>query len=71
VRSVAEVAEALRAGMVGMHSGPDPRFADDRVVTVAAAIGRVLRRATPVAAMDLGSEPPRVGGTCGKRIALP
>jgi hypothetical protein len=61
VRSVAEAAAVrqLGAGLVGVALGPDPRFADDRVVTVdqAASIGRALGGATLVAIMDLDSDP--------------
>jgi hypothetical protein len=64
VRSVDEAVavERLGVGMVGVALGPDPRFDDDRAVPVelAAEIGKSLRHATLVAAMDLGGDPGRV-----------
>ena len=61
VRSVAEAlaVERLGAGLVGVALGPDPRFADDRVVPagVAAEIAGSLRSASLVAAVDLGGDP--------------
>jgi len=56
--------------MVGVALGPDPRFDDDRAVPVEAAaeIGKSLRLATLVAAMDLDGDPGRVlriAGTVG------
>ncbi|GIF02019.1 hypothetical protein [Paractinoplanes rishiriensis] len=57
VRSAGEAreVEALGAGLVGVQLATDPRFADDRAVTVleAAAIGRELRRAGLVLVMEL------------------
>ncbi|MFI7546704.1 hypothetical protein [Actinoplanes sp. NPDC049599] len=64
VGSAAEAArlETLGADLVGVSLGTDPRFADDRTVTVeqAAVIGGVLERATLVAAMELAGDPGRV-----------
>ncbi|MEU8228339.1 hypothetical protein AB0C12_01920 [Actinoplanes sp. NPDC048967] len=64
VRSAAEAAglEALGADLVGVSLTADPRFYDDRTVTVeqAAVIGRALQRATLVTAMELGKDPARV-----------
>ncbi|GAA2533634.1 hypothetical protein [Winogradskya humida] len=64
VRSAQEAAvfEGLGARMVTVSLSPDPRFEDDRTVTVeqAAEIGRALRRATLVAAMDLQDDPSRI-----------
>jgi phosphoribosylanthranilate isomerase len=57
IRSVEEAAtvEGLGADLIGVSLGPDPRFYDDRAVTIerAAAIGAALERATLVAAMEL------------------
>jgi hypothetical protein len=57
IRSAEEAAAVERLGvdMVGVSLSPDPRFYDDRVVTVdqAAKIGEVLERATLVTAMEL------------------
>jgi hypothetical protein len=64
VRSAEEAGtvEGLGAGLVGVALAPDPRFDDDRTVTVehAAAIGAALRSATLVAALELGDDPDRV-----------
>jgi hypothetical protein len=64
VRSAEEAAglEALGADLIGVALAPDPRFSDDRTVTVeqAAAIGGALQRATLVTAMELGRDPDRV-----------
>ncbi|BCJ48663.1 hypothetical protein Asp14428_01380 [Actinoplanes sp. NBRC 14428] len=64
VRSAREAAEVeeLGADLVGVSLGADPRFADDRTVTVeqAAEIGAALARATLVVAMELGRDPERV-----------
>ncbi|GAA3962088.1 hypothetical protein [Actinoplanes auranticolor] len=64
VRSVAEATdlEALGADLIGVSLTADPRFHDDRTVTVeqAAAIGEALRRATLVTAMELAKDPDRV-----------
>jgi phosphoribosylanthranilate isomerase len=57
VHSVSEAValEGAGADMIGVALSPDPRFADDRVVTVeeAAAIGKSLARATLVTTMEL------------------
>jgi phosphoribosylanthranilate isomerase len=57
VRSAHETrtVKELGAGLVGVHLATDPRFADDRAVTVleAAGIGRSLRRAGLVLVMEL------------------
>jgi hypothetical protein len=64
VRSAEEAAglEALGADLIGVALAPDPRFSDDRTVTVeqAAAIGGALQRATLVTAMELGRDLDRV-----------
>jgi hypothetical protein len=64
VRSAEEAArlEGLGADLVGVSLVPDPRFADDRTVTVeqAAVIGRALHRATLVTTMELAGDPGRV-----------
>jgi hypothetical protein len=64
VRSAAEAAdlEALGADLVGVSLTADPRFYDDRTVTVeqAAEIGKALQRATLVTAMELGRDRDRV-----------
>jgi hypothetical protein len=64
VRSAAEAArlEALGADLVGVSLTVDPRFHDDRTVTLeqAAEIGRALERATFVTAMELAGHPDRV-----------
>jgi hypothetical protein len=64
VRSPEEAArlEALGADLVGVSLTADPRFADDRTVTVeqAAVIGKALQRATLVTAMELAGDPGRV-----------
>lgn len=61
VRSPDEAAELEAAGadLIGVSPAADPRFHDDRTVTVeqAASIGEALRRATLVAAMELAGEP--------------
>ncbi|GAA2598827.1 hypothetical protein GCM10010435_92840 [Winogradskya consettensis] len=64
VRSAQEasVVEGLGARLVTVSLSPDPRFDDDRTVTVeqAAEIGRALRRARLVVAMDLRDDPGRI-----------
>jgi hypothetical protein len=64
VRSAAEAAglEALGADLIGVSLTADPRFYDDRAVTVeqAAAIGGALQPATLVTAIELGKDPDRV-----------
>jgi hypothetical protein len=61
VRSAEEAlaVEGLGAGLVGVELSPDPRYDDDRVLTVeqAALVGKALRRARLVAAMQLTAEP--------------
>ena len=64
VRSAAEAVrlEAIGADLVGVSLTTDPRFHDDRTVTVeqAAEIGTALQRATLVTAMELAGDPGRV-----------
>ena len=64
VGSVAEAVEleALGADLIGVSLTADPRFADDRTVTVeqAAGIGRAVQLATLVTAMELARDPDRV-----------
>jgi hypothetical protein len=64
VRSAREAAEleALGADLIGVTLTADPRFFDDRTVTVeqAAGIRKALHRATLVTAMELGRDPDRV-----------
>ena len=61
VRSTGEAAalEAAGADLIGVSLVADPRFHDDRTVTVeqASAIGTALQRATLVATMELAGEP--------------
>jgi len=67
VRSPAEATalEAAGADLIGVSLTADPRFADDRTVTPgrASAIGRALRRATLVAALDLSGDPAAIVST--------
>ena len=51
--------EAAGADLIGVSLAADPRFHDDRTVTVeqASAIGTALQRATLVAAMELAGVP--------------
>jgi hypothetical protein len=64
VRSAEEAArlEALGADLIGVSLTADPRFYDDRTVTVeqAAEIGQAVQRATLVTAMELAGDPDRV-----------
>ena len=77
VRSVAEATalEGLGVDLIGVAVDPDPRFDDDRTVTVeeAAAIGARLGRATLIVTLRLGDVAPalRVLGATGARLVEP
>lgn len=65
VRSVNEAAavEELGAGLIGVALDPDPRFADERTVSMdlAGAIGKSLSRARFVIELDFRADPVSAG----------